>query len=99
MANRAPSEQESAAASDGDAVRDHSLSFRRQTCGACHGIENHTAGPGKLKNALFGRLDEFGIRRDLYAAGLDVWPVPEDVAASQAMADAVKAVLFVAGSR
>ncbi len=88
---------ESAAAGQTDAVRDQALSFRRRTCGACHGIENHTAGSGKLKASLFGRLDELGVRRDLYDAGLDVWAVPEDISGSQAMADAVKAVLVVAG--
>jgi hypothetical protein len=90
---------ESAAAGSGDAVRDQALAFRRRTCGACHGIDNHTAGPGKLKNALFTRLEELGVRRDLYRAGLDVWAAPQDVARSQVMADAVKAVLVVAGSR
>ena len=89
---------EDAAASRGDAVVERIQAFRRRSCGACHGIKNHSAGTGKLKDALFGRMDEFGVRLDLFRVGLDVWSPPGEADRSQRMSDAVKAVLVVAGS-
>ncbi len=89
---------EHARASEGDELRERILTFRRRSCGGCHGIENHAAGEGKLKDAVFGRLDEFGVRRDLYSVGRDVWGVPGEDGRSQSIADAVKAILVVAGA-
>ncbi len=87
-----------ARASEGDQLRERILTFRRRSCGGCHGIENHAAGEGKLKDAVFSRLDEFGVRRDLYSVGRDVWGVPGQATQSQKIADAVKAMLVVAGA-
>ncbi len=89
---------EDAAAGRGDQLRERIPAFRRRTCGACHGIENHDAGEGKLKDAIFARLAELGVRRDLYSVDRDVWGVPGEAERSQAIADAVKAILVIAGA-
>lgn len=90
---------EDAQAGRGDQLRDRILTFRRRTCGACHGMKGHDAGPGGLKDAVMARLDELGVRRDLYAVGKDVWGVPGAGDRSQSIADAVKAVLVMADAR
>ncbi|MBT8400398.1 MAG: hypothetical protein KJO98_07980 [Rhodothermia bacterium] len=89
---------EDAEAGQGDQLRDRILTFRRRTCGACHGMKSHDAGPGGLKDAVMARLDELGVRRDLYSVGKDVWGVPGEHERSQSIADAVKAVLLMAGA-
>ncbi len=88
---------EDAQAGQGDQLRDRILTFRRRTCGACHGMKSHDAGPGGLKDAVMAQLDELGVRRDLYSVGKDVWGVPGACEQSQSIADAVKAVLVMAG--
>ncbi|MDX1428997.1 MAG: hypothetical protein R3282_01865 [Rhodothermales bacterium] len=89
---------EDAEAAQGDRLRDRILTFRRRTCGACHGMKNHDAGAGGLKDAMMARLDDLGVRRDLFAVDKDVWGVPGDPVRSQSIADAVKAVLIMAGA-
>ena len=73
------------------------LEFRRRTCVTCHNIEDHALGEGGVRDALMAVFKDRGMRRDLYRVGYDVWPVPGEEAASQEIASAIKAMLFVLG--
>ena len=88
-----------ARASDADKARTAVMDFRRRTCGVCHGIEEHTLGESGIRDALLAEFKTLGVRRDLYRVGYDVWPVPGQEAASQEIASALKAILFVLGPR
>ena len=87
-----------AAIGNGDAVRNQVGTFRRQTCGNCHGIENHRAGEGELKQVLFTQLQDLGVRNDLYRTGLDIWAVPGEETRSQQIANVFKAIMVIAGA-
>ena len=86
-----------ARAGDAGQTRGAIREFRRRTCGACHNIEGHALGEGGVRDALMALFKERGMRRDLYRVGYDVWPVPGEAAASQEIASALKAMLFVLG--
>lgn len=69
--------------------------FRRKTCGACHGIEEHNFEATDLDDGLAAHFAEIGATRDWYIAGLDVWPVPGDEETSQNVANTLKAGLML----
>ena len=86
-----------ARAGDAGKARSAILEFRRRTCVTCHNIEDHALGEGRVRDALMAAFKDRGMRRDLYRVGYDVWPVPGEEAASQELASAIKAILFVLG--
>ncbi len=71
--------------------------FSEIMCVTCHNIEDHALSEGGVRDALMAAFKDRGMRRDLYRVGYDVWPVPGEEAASQEIASAIKAILFVFG--
>ena len=69
-------------------------------CFGCHNIRDHGLGwKGPLVfPGIDSRLNEFGLRADLFRVGMDVWsPAGEEESARQ-IADSVQAALLLVGS-
>ncbi|MCH8245387.1 MAG: hypothetical protein IH951_03155 [Bacteroidetes bacterium] len=82
---------------DAGKLRRAVMDFRRHTCVACHGIEDHLLGEGNLNRALISRLSALGVRKDIYRVGYDIWPVPGEEQKSQEIASTIKAMLILLG--
>lgn len=65
--------------------------FYRDTCKACHAVKSEALGGEELFDGVRARLEKFGVRRDVLRVGWDLWGVPHEEHASQAVADAFKA--------
>lgn len=80
---------------NGTAVLASLRDFRRKTCGACHGIEEHNFDTTDLDDGLAAYFEEIGATRDYYVVGMDVWPVPGEEETSQNVANSLKASLMM----
>lgn len=76
-------------------VRREIRALYRRICTACHGIEDHALGEGKLQSALFREIKKLGVRWDLYRVGYDLWAAPGAEEKSQEVASTIKAILLL----
>ena len=69
-------------------------------CFACHNIRDHELGwDGPLVfPGLEHRLADYGVRKDLFRVGMDVWSPAGEDESSQEIASAVQAALLLVGS-
>ena len=73
--------------------------FDRVTCRGCHTIPEHTlSGGNNLMVALSARLGELGVNSEFGRVGFDIWTIPGQEQACQAVADAVRAGLLLLGA-